>query len=126
MLQKTELVYFDLKVMDSEKHRKFTGVDNAKILEHARILMHADTPHIFRVPFIRDVNTDAENLHALANFLSEAETPPEVEFLLYNKMAGAKYPLVGMEYPWQFEQPQEDDIERAKEILKDFPIRFRT
>lgn len=125
MLQHVELVYFDLKIMDGEKHKEYTGVDNTLILKHARILMQSDVPHIFRVPFIKDVNTDAENLTALRDFLSEAPTLPQVEFLLYNKMAGAKYPLAGMDYPWQFEQPDADDIARAKEILKDYPILFR-
>ena len=125
MLKNVELVYFDLKIMDGEKHRLYTGVDNDLILQHARLLMRAGVPYVFRVPFIKDVNTDAENLTALADFLSEAPTPPTVEFLLYNKMAGAKYPLTGMEYPWQFAQPDETDISRAKAILKDFPILFR-
>jgi pyruvate formate lyase activating enzyme len=125
VLKRVELVYFDLKIMDSEKHKEYTGVDNTIILKHARILMQSDVPHIFRVPFIKDVNTDEENLTALRDFLSEAPTRPQVEFLLYNKMAGAKYPLAGMDYPWQFEQPDADDIARAKEILKDYPILFR-
>lgn len=125
MLKRTELVYFDLKIMDSEKHRLYTGVDNTVILKHARLLMQSGVPYIFRVPFIKDVNTDAENLTALRDFLLEAPSPPQVEFLLYNKMAGAKYPLAGMDYPWQFEQPDAEDIERTKEILKDFPISFR-
>jgi len=125
MLEETELVFFDLKVMDSEAHRRFTGVDNTRILQHARLLMESDTPYIFRVPFIRDVNTGEENLYSMAEFLSKAKTPPKVEFLLYNKMAGAKYPLVGMDYPWQFEQPTEEDQNRARKILADFPISFR-
>lgn len=125
MLKRTELVYFDLKIMNGEKHKLYTGVDNAIILKHARILMQSGTPYIFRVPFIKDVNTDEENLTKLRDFLSEASSPPRVEFLLYNKMAGAKYPLAGMSYPWQFQQPDEEDIDLAKEILKDYPILFR-
>ena len=125
VLQKTDLVYFDLKVMDSDKHKKYTGADNSVILKHARMLMHSGVPYIFRVPFIKDVNTDEKNLRLLAAFLSEAPTPPSVEFLFYNKMAGAKYPLAGMEYTENFEQPGEEDVARVKEILKDYNISFR-
>ena len=125
ILENTDLVYFDLKVMDPEKHREFTGVDNSLILKHARILMNSKVPYIFRVPFIKGVNTDEENLRALAEFLREAPEPPTVEFLLYNKMAGAKYPLAGMEYKEHFEQPDEKDIDLAKDILRDFNISFR-
>ncbi|MBO5253085.1 MAG: glycyl-radical enzyme activating protein [Clostridia bacterium] len=125
VLSKTDLVYFDLKVMDGEKHKLYTGVDNAVILKHAKMLMHSGVPYVFRVPFIKDVNTDEENLQRLKAFLSEAPTPPTVEFLLYNKMAGAKYPLAGMAYTEHFEQPDEADIERAKRILRAFNISFR-
>ena len=125
VISKTDLVYYDLKVMDGEKHKLYTGADNAIILKHARRLMHSGVPYVFRVPFIKDVNTDEENLRQLAAFLSEAPAPVEVEFLLYNKMAGAKYPLAGMQYTESFEQPDEEDIARAKQILKEHTVRFR-
>lgn len=125
MLENTDLVYFDLKLMDPEKHREFTGVRNEVILKHAKILMDSGKDYIFRVPFIKGVNTDEENLQALAEFLKHAKEPPRVEFLLYNKMAGAKYPLMGMDYPWEFEQPTDEDMARAQEILEDYPISFR-
>ena len=125
MLEMTDLVYFDLKLMDPEKHREFTGVSNELILKHAKILMNSGKDYIFRVPFIKGVNTDEENLQALAEFLKQAKEPPRVEFLLYNKMAGAKYPLMGMDYPWEFERPTEEDMAMAREILKDYPISFR-
>ena len=67
ILKRVELVYFDLKVMDGEKHKYYTGVDNAVILKHARMLMHSGVPYVFRVPFIKDVNTDEENLQMLGN-----------------------------------------------------------
>ena len=125
MLERVELVYFDLKHMDSQLHKQFTGVSNEKILEHARTLMKSGVPYVFRVPFIHSVNTDEQNLKMLADFLSEANTPPQVEFLPYNAMTGAKYPLVGMSYAQSFTQPTAEDIELAKNILRGFPISFR-
>ena len=125
ILKKTDLVYFDLKVMDGKKHKEFTGVDNSLILKHARMLMGSGVPYVFRVPFIKGVNTGEDDLLALRDFLREAPAAPKVEFLLYNKMAGAKYPLAGMEYTENFEQPDDKDMELAKAILKDFNISFR-
>ena len=127
MLARVELVYFDLKVMDSEKHRYFTGVPNEKILAHARLLMQSGVPYVFRVPFIRGVNTDEENLAAMAEFLAEAPTKPQVEFLPYNEMAGAKYPLAGMQYAYDdvFAKPTEEDKERARTILAACSVSFR-
>jgi pyruvate formate lyase activating enzyme len=125
MLERVDLVYFDLKHMDSEAHRRYTGVGNEKILEHAKLLMDSGVPYVFRVPFIHPVNTDEKNLRALASFLKGAKEPPAVEFLLYNVVAGAKYPLAGMTYNQSFSQPNDEEIALAKEILKDYPISFR-
>ena len=125
LLSRSELVYFDLKLMDPEEHKRYTGVENALILENARTLMASGVPYIFRVPFIHGVNTGEENLRAMADFLRKADKPPNVEFLPYNTMAGAKYRMVGLTYGESFEPPLPEDIERAKTILKDLPIRFR-
>ena len=123
--RRVELVFFDLKVMDSERHRYFTGVPNERILAHARMLMKSGIPHIFRVPFIHDVNTGDDNLRKMAELLSESPVTPQIEFLSYNKMAGAKYPLAGLTYEEAFEQPYSEDIERAKKWLGDYHISFR-
>ena len=35
---KCQLVYFDLKLIDAEMHRRYTGVDNAGILQNLQVL----------------------------------------------------------------------------------------
>ena len=65
-----ELLLIDLKLMDSEKHRRYTGVGNELILENIRRV--AETGHNFRIriPIIEGVNADEENIEATARFLS--------------------------------------------------------
>jgi pyruvate-formate lyase-activating enzyme len=87
--------------------------------------MDSGVSHIFRVPYIHGVNTGEENLAAMAEFLAQAETPQTVEFLPYNEMAGAKYPLAGMTYDEDFTRPTAEDIARAKEMLAGHQISFR-
>ena len=125
MLERLELVYFDLKVMDAERHKYYTGVSNERILRHAKLLMDSGVAHIFRVPYIHGVNTDEENLAAMAEFFAQADTPQTVEFLPYNEMAGAKYPLAGMTYDEDFTRPTAKDTARAYELLAGHHISFR-
>lgn len=125
VLERVDFVFFDLKIMDLVRHRKYTGVDNEKILNNARILMDSGIPYTFRVPFIQGVNTDEENLTALRDFLSQAPEKPCVEFLPYNQMAGAKYKMLGWEFGEDFQRPTPEEEERAKQILHDFTVKFR-
>ncbi|MCI9436959.1 MAG: glycyl-radical enzyme activating protein [Lachnospiraceae bacterium] len=125
MLERVDFVFFDLKVMDRERHRHYTGVCNDLILENARRLMGSGVRHTFRVPFIHGVNTDRENLVRLRDFVREEEGRPGVEFLPYNKMAGAKYKMLGMAYDYDFRQPTKEDCALAGEILEGCDVRFR-
>ena len=49
---------------------------------------------VFRLPLIPDITDTEENLQALG----EIAGPYRVELMPYNELAGAKYPMVGMEY----------------------------
>ena len=69
ILERVELVYFDIKLMDPDDHKRYTGVTNELILKNARVLMDSGVEHIFRVPFIKGVNTSKENLTAISSSL---------------------------------------------------------
>ena len=53
-----EMFLIDLKTMDSEKHKLFTGVHNEKILSNIIELSKTDCDIIFRMPLIKGVNSD--------------------------------------------------------------------
>ena len=68
--EECELFLVDLKLMDSEKHRLYTGVGNELILENIRHLAERNAPFSIRIPLIEGINADEENIEATANFLS--------------------------------------------------------
>ncbi len=124
ILTLTDFVYYDLKVMDEEKHKKYTGVSNRLILDNAKILFSSGVPCIVRVPFIKGVNTDGENLTALCEFVKNAPNLEAVEFLSYNSLAGAKYRLCGKEYNYRFEKPDDSDYEKVDKIFNTYGINY--
>lgn len=118
VLEQVEFVYFDFKVMDREKHIKYTGTDNDLILKNAEILKASSVPFSVRVPFIHEVNADKENLVCLAEFLSDAKDNFQgIELLQYNELAGAKYHMIGEVYEEKFSRPSPKELERAERIL---------
>ncbi len=89
-----DFVIMDLKLADPAMHRKYTGVDNTRILQNAAYLQEIGKPHLFRVPLIPAITDTKENLQAIAAIAKKSR----VELLPYNVMAGAKYASVGRSY----------------------------
>ncbi len=102
-MDRFDLIYMDLKLMDPAAHRAYTGADNGLILENAARLRAGRTPFVIRVPLIPGVTDTEENLAAVAAFLRGATALQYVELLPYNAMAGAKYPWLGLRYDPPFD-----------------------
>lgn len=60
-----DLILFDIKHTDPEMHRKYTGVDNAIILENLALLCNSGRDFIIRIPLIPGVNDTRENMSAI-------------------------------------------------------------
>jgi len=87
-------VFMDIKLADARTHRKYTGVDNALILQNAERLKSSGISHTFRTPLIPDITDTEENLSEIAKIVGDSKW----EKLSYNTLAGAKYANVGREF----------------------------
>ena len=93
----SDITLFDIKHFDSDKHRRFTGVDNGLILENFKYLVDRVGMGrvIPRVPLIPGFNTDAESQHGIMSFLNKAAYNGPVHLMPYNNMAKSKYEKIG-------------------------------
>lgn len=121
---RTDLFLYDLKMMDAERHRKWTGVSNEKILENLRILAESGAQVIIRIPLVGGVNDDAENLEATARFIASlAGYKKQVNLLPYHKIAQTKYGKLGRPEEFQlFSEPTKSKLEEAIAIFQNFGI----
>ena len=85
-----DFIIMDIKLMDGEAHKHWTGVSNTQILANAKILIESGVPHLFRTPLIPGVTDTAENLRAISKFIGNER----IELLPYNELAPAKYAAV--------------------------------
>jgi len=99
-----DLVMMDWKVSDPERHRRFTGADQAPIRRHARMLAEGDTPFILRMPMIPGVNDDEAHFETVAELVRGAKALVRVDILPYQRAAGAKYAMVGRDYAPGFDE----------------------
>ena len=122
VLERTDMMLFDVKLTDPLMHKRYTGADNKQILRNLDILKHSGKDFVVRVPLIPGVNDTLPNMEATSQLLAGSEGLKRVELLRYHKTAGAKYPMVGMEYSPDFDEdaaPQIHDVftERGIELL---------
>jgi pyruvate formate lyase activating enzyme len=94
----TDLFLYDVKVMDTEIHRRCTGVDNGRILSNLQLLSGTGVEVVIRIPLIPGVNDDARNIAALGEFVSGLPRRHTVNLLPYHATARAKYGRLGLPY----------------------------
>jgi pyruvate formate lyase activating enzyme len=109
----SDLVYFDLKLMDAGAHRRFTGRDNRPILRNLKILSAMGKPFAIRVPLIPGVTDTDENLASIARAVSGLPGLESVHLLPYNRAAGGKYSAAGMEFRPGFDETRPANLNRA-------------
>lgn len=106
VLAVVDYVMFDLKVMDGERAIEYTGRSNEPILKNFELLSRSGVPFMVRTPLIPDVTDTDENLRAIAERV-KGSGAIGIELLPYNKMAGSKYTMAGMEYRPKFNEQKE-------------------
>lgn len=90
LLQYTDLVLYDIKCIDSNKHYEATRVPNDVILENAKMIVQRK-PMRVRVPMIPDFNDSVEEVMEIADFVKEELGSVDIDLLHYNKMGECKY-----------------------------------
>ena len=98
LLDRCDLVFFDLKLIDGTAHRHYTNQDNGLILYNLELLSASGKPFVIRVPLVPGVTDTNENLAAVARIVQGLPGLLRVELLPYNRAAGAKYEAAGLEF----------------------------
>ncbi len=109
VLDACDYMLFDIKLADEFQHRKYTGVSNRPILENLATLAKSGKKFVIRMPMIPGVTDTEYNIRGVAEILIENGIK-YIELLPYNKLAGAKYPLVGKEYTPSFDGEVEPNM----------------
>ena len=90
-----EMFLIDLKHMDSDMHRVYTGVPNELILHNIEVLARRGKAIHIRIPLIEGVNSDDENIRLSAEFLAALPGIEHVDLLPYHDIATGKYTKLG-------------------------------
>lgn len=99
----------DIKHIDSQKHKAFTGVSNELILENIKKLSEIRDEIIVRVPVIPTFNDTEEEIIRISEFASSLKAVKQIHLLPYHRLGLDKYNALGREYTLNEILPPEDE-----------------
>ena len=118
-----DMFLYDLKQMDSIRHREVTGVPNEVILSNLRSLSARGHKIIVRIPLVPDINNDEKNLMESGRFLASLPHLEGVELIAYHDIAQAKYEALGLNYAlFGTRPPTEAEMYSAADILRSYGL----
>lgn len=119
ILEKLDLIMFDVKIFDSVEHKRWTGVENAELLDNARRLDTLDRPLIARTPLIPGATDSAENIRAIAGFLRNFRNLRCYELLNFNPLGDSKYRALEEKNPFVSARPlKQEALNRLREAAE--------
>jgi len=120
---KVDLFLYDIKMMDDEKHRKYTGVSNKPILENFKKLTENGSNLLIRFAIIPGINDDEDNITKTAEFIL-SHGINQINLLPYHRAGIEKYKSLNKAYKIEKTQPPSDqDLRAIKEKLATLGLR---
>jgi pyruvate formate lyase activating enzyme len=125
LLPYVDLVLLDIKLIDPDKHKQYTGVRNDLILENAKWISNYVKENgkklWIRTPLIPKYTATNDNLKAIGEFIkfNLNNIPEKWDLLSFNKLCEVKYSRLGRSWilkdePLMTKQEMEQFLELAK------------
>ena len=112
----TDLFLYDIKAMNDEIHKEYTGVSNSLILENLARLLKSNVGVWVRVPIIPGVNDSEDEMKKIKSFFEANGYPEKVELLPYHAMGEHKYVALNRKSE-NFVVPDKGEINELENIL---------
>ena len=114
-----DLLFFDIKIVDTKKHKELTGVSNKKILENIRRVDEEwNLPVILRFPLVPGINDSENDLNKLSEFVSSLKRIDTLEILPYHRLGEYEYATLGREYKLKdVEIPDDSYLKKIRNFL---------
>lgn len=116
ILPYTDLILFDIKLMNSELHEKYTGVRNDLILNNLAKLLRRNVRIWVRIPIIPGVNDTEEEMIEIRSYFDRNGFPDNIELLPYHRMGESKLAAMNRKVQ-QFLVPDKELIANLTRIV---------
>jgi len=92
----TDLFLYDIKLLDSEKHRKYTGVTNEKIRHNLKVLDDAGAKISFSCPVIPGINDNDSHFAAVGALANSMKNITGIRVEAYHPLGISKCVRLGI------------------------------
>jgi pyruvate formate lyase activating enzyme len=122
LLPYVDLILLDIKEINEEKHKEYTGVSNKKILQNtkwiAEYVKNHDKKLWIRTPLIPGYTATEENIRGIGTFIGEKleNIPERWDLLAFNNLCKDKYERLDLD--WQLKELPLMEKERIEMLYK--------
>jgi pyruvate formate lyase activating enzyme len=126
VLPHTDLFLYDIKHMNSQEHRRLTGMGNEQILQNIIRLTQAGANIIVRFPLVPGCNDSEENVRETADFVGRLPGVGRVDILPYHRLGEPKYARLRRRYSLTgTRSPSEHQIGYCRSLLESHGLHVR-
>jgi pyruvate formate lyase activating enzyme len=117
LTEPADLLLFDIKHYDRQRHFEGTGVYNDLILGNLKAALAAQKKVLPRLPVIPDFNDSAEDALGFSRLLNSMGLK-QAQLLPFHQFGEKKYEMLGLRYPMRgVPQLHREDLEEYRQIF---------
>ena len=122
-----DLAIIDIKHMNSDVHKRLTGVPNEPILDNIRHIYHElHVPMMISLPVIPGYNDSEENIAATARFIADQlGTDVPLRLLPYHRLGEAKNESLGKTPDFSIDPPSDQTMQQLRELAASFGLQVQ-
>ncbi len=121
VLPQTDYLIYDIKLIDSEEHKKRTGSGNERIIQNLSRASEAfpDIPVLIRTPTIRGINDGEDHVRKVLKLIGPLKNIAGYELLPYHRLGLGKYRELKLSYELKkAEAPDDDRMKMLNSIIE--------
>lgn len=123
----SDLILYDLKLLDEHRHKEVTGVSNKLIIDNLKWAANSGLDLVIRIPLIPGINDSDVEIRDKAKFLAALGNIRSVNILPYHRGGLEKARRLGESSSFdEFEAPSEEMLNMALKIFRDHGFEVKT
>ena len=121
ILPYTDFFLWDIKLLDEQQHKRYTGKSNRTILSNLFKVDEAGICIYLRCPIIPEVNDNDEFFASLIDMAKKLKSLKEIDLLPFHKLGTSRYSRIGLQNPYsEIKELSEDYLEKkCKRLLEE-------